>query len=78
MISEIERKLDENANYLKEKHLGEPSSIPKWFKNKANLWIEWEIKDRGFLKAVEKVTDLNLIIESDQGSIPNWFKQNTE
>ena len=37
-----------------------------------------KLKIEGFLKAVEKVTDLNLIIESDQGSIPNWFKQNTE
>lgn len=78
LIAEIEKKLDENANYLKEKHLGKSSSIPKWFKNKANLWIEWEIKDKEFLKAIEEVTDSNLINKSDQDSIPKWFKQNTK
>jgi len=78
LISEIEKKLGENANYLKEKHLGKPSSIPKWFENKAKLWIGWEIKDTEFLKAVEEVTDSNLVNKSDQNPIPNWFKQNTK
>jgi len=78
LIFEIEKKLGENANYLKEKHVGDPSLIPKWFKNKANLWIEWEIKDKEFLKAIEEYTDLNLISKSDQNSIPKWFKQTTK
>lgn len=78
LIFEIEKKLSENANYLKEKHVDESDSIPKWFKNKANLWIEWEIKDKEFLNAIEEFTDLNLIDKSEQNSIPNWFKQNTK
>ena len=78
LISEIEKKLDENANYIKEKHVGKPSLIPKWFENKAKLWIAWEIKDKEFLKAVEEVTDSNLANKSEYDSIPNWFKQNTK
>ncbi|MGY5151625.1 MAG: hypothetical protein ACW9XA_05095 [Candidatus Nitrosopumilus sp. bin_6a] len=78
LIFEIEKKLAENANYLKEKHVDEPSSIPKWFKNKAKLWIGWEIKDKEFLKAIEEITNLSLIKESEQNSIPKWFKQNTK
>jgi len=78
LIFEIREKLGENANYLKEKHVGEPSSIPKWFKNKANLWMGWEIKDQEFLKAAEKYADLNLIDKSGQKSIPDWFKQTTK
>ena len=78
LIFEIEKELGKNANYLKEKHVGKPSLIPKWFENKAKLWIEWEIKDKEFLKAVEEVTDSNLTNNSDQNSIPNWFKQNTK
>lgn len=78
LIFEIEKKLDENANYLKERHVDESSSIPKWFKNKANLWIGWEIKDREFLKAIEKFADLNLTDKSDPNIIPTWFKQTTK
>ena len=78
LIFEIEKKLGENANYLKEKHVDESSSIPKWFKNKANLWIGWEIKDKEFLNAIEEFADLNLIDDSDQTSIPTWFMQNTK
>ena len=78
LILEIEKKLDENANHLKEKHLGELSSIPKWFQKKAILWIEWEIKDKEFLKAIEEFTNLDLINKSEKNSIPNWFKQNTK
>ncbi|MDF2428985.1 MAG: hypothetical protein OPY05_00085 [Nitrosopumilus sp.] len=78
LIFEIREKLGENANYLKEKHVGEPSSIPKWFKNKANLWMGWEIKDQEFLKAAAKYADLNLIDKSGQKSIPDWFKQTTK
>ncbi len=78
LISEIEKKLGENANYIKEKHVDESSTIPKWFKNKANLWIGWEIKNKEFLKAVEEVTDSNLINKSEQISIPKWFKQTTK
>lgn len=78
LINEIEKILGENANYLKEKHVGQPSSIPKWFKNKANLWIGWEIKDKEFLKAMEEVTDSDLHNKSEQTHIPKWFKQNTK
>jgi len=78
LIFEIETELSKNANYLKEKHVDEPSSIPKWFENKANLWIEWEIKDIEFLKAIEVVTNSDLINKSEQNSIPEWFKQTTK
>ena len=78
LISEIEKKLGENANYIKEKHVSESSSIPKWFKNKANLWIGWEIKDREFLKAVEEATNSNLITDSEQKIFPKWFKQSAK
>lgn len=78
LIFEIEKKLDENSNYLKEKHVYESSSIPKWFKNKAKLWIGWEIKDIEFLKAIEQVTNSNFINKSDQNIVPKWFNQNTK
>jgi hypothetical protein len=78
LISEIKKKLGENANYLKEKHVGKPSLIPKWFENKAKLWIGWEIKDKEFLKAVEEFTNSNLIDKSEESSIPKWFKLNAK
>ena len=78
LMYEIEQRINENANYIKEKHVGEPSSIPKWFKNKANLWMGWEIKDREFLNAVEEITNSDLSDKSEQISIPKWFKQNAK
>jgi hypothetical protein len=65
LISEIEKKLSENANYLKEKHLGKPSSIPKWFENKANLWIDGQIKNKEFLNAVEEISNSNLFNQKE-------------
>jgi 3-phenylpropionate/cinnamic acid dioxygenase small subunit len=35
LIFEIEKKLDENSKYIKNKHLNE-KSIPKWLKRKQN------------------------------------------
>ena len=73
LIFEIEKKLDENSNYLKNKHLNE-KSVPKWFERKANLWIISDIKNEEFLNAVEELSNSNL---DKQEEIPKWFKQTT-
>lgn len=74
LIFEIKKKLNENSNYLKNKHLNE-KSIPKWFENKANLWIISDIKNKEFLKAVEELSDSDI---DKQEEIPKWFKQTTK
>ena len=55
LISEIEKKLSENSNYLKEKHL-DSSLIPKSFEKKAKLWVAGEIKNSEFLSAVKQMS----------------------
>ncbi|EIJ66666.1 hypothetical protein BD31_I1100 [Candidatus Nitrosopumilus salaria BD31] len=65
LIFEIEKKLDENSNYLKNKHLGKISSVPKWFENKAKLWIDGQIKNKEFLNAIEEISDSNLIKQEE-------------
>ncbi|MBL7018785.1 MAG: hypothetical protein ISR81_07735 [Nitrosopumilus sp.] len=74
LIFEIEKKLEENSNYLKDKHLNE-KSIPKWFEKKAKLWAGYEIKNEEFLNSVEELNGLNF---DKQGEIPDWFKQTTK
>lgn len=74
LIFEIEKKLDENSNYLKNKHLNEKST-PKWFEKKVNLWIMGEIKNDEFLNAVEELSNSNF---DKQEEIPRWFKQTTK
>ncbi len=74
LIFEIEKKLEENSNYLKDKHLNE-KSIPKWFEKKAKLWAGYEIKNEEFLNSVEELSGLNF---DKQGEIPDWFKQTTK
>ena len=87
LISEIEKKLDENSNYLKNKHLNQ-STIPKEIKNQVNLWMMGEIKDKEFFDIVKEVNDSKLtktdmldnilLIEESQTIIPKWFKQSTK
>ena len=71
LIFMIEKKLDENSNYLKNKHLNE-KSIPKWFEKKVKLWIGYEIKNEEFLNADEELSNSNF---GKQKDIPSWFKQ---
>ena len=74
LIFEIEKKLDENSDYLKNKHLNE-KSIPKWFERKANLWIMYEIKSEEFLNSVEELSGSNF---DKHEELPIWFKQTTK
>jgi len=65
LIFEIEKKLNENSNYIKNKHLGKISSVPKEFENKAKLWIGGEIKNKEFLNAIGEISNLNLMKQEE-------------
>ena len=61
LINEIQNKLDENSNYLKNKHVEGLSSVPKEFQNKANLWMDNQITDKEFLSAIKEFLNLATI-----------------
>lgn len=60
LIAEIDKLLI-NSDYVKDRHLDEFTSIPRWIKNDANLWIHGEIKDTRFAYGIRALMDSELI-----------------
>jgi len=53
LIFAIETKLNENSNYLKEKHVDDSGSIPKWFNQNTKWYLDEIISEKEFVNSIE-------------------------